>query len=320
MRLKIFLLISIFLSLPFWGIAQEPAEPADSESINSKETRLFDEFSSVGDCELSARVNNFFIEMGNNPGSKGFIIVYRGAESLPAYQTEKALESHIERINQQIDFLRLDKNRIEIVDGGFRKNSSFWNEVWIVPEGGIIPRPSETVEKAKTPTDEAFKVDQGFLENSEALIKKDEEISDETEEITEEVPENSVETETPEIENSNELPQEVDEEYREETDPFYWFSDYFAEALNANQDGHGLVIFYTDEEEYDVAKSRQIVEAGLQNLADKAKADLSKVKIIFGGFRDENRVEYWIVPKGAKDPEPTPEQKAVKETENSSVN
>ena len=323
MYLKILLLMSLFLGLPLGIIAQEQTEPADLESIKSKETRLFDEFSKVGECELGARIQNLLVELGNNSGSKGYIIVYRGAESVPAAQTEKIFELQAKRINQQIDFLKLDKSRIDIVDGGFRKNNGVWNEVWIVPEGGNIPRPSETVEKAKTPTDKAFKADEGYLENTDAFIKKPEDLYEESESTDEEVPEmtdENTETETSEIENSVEQTQEVNDEFLEETPPFWWFSDYFAESLKENKDAQGLIIFYTDAEEYDVVKSRQIIEEGLQNLAEKSKVNLSNVKIIFGGYRNENKVEYWIVPKGAKEPQATPEQKVVKETENSSLN
>ncbi len=318
MSIKILLLISLFLGLPLGIIAQEQTEPADLESIKSKETRLFDEFSKTGECELGARIQNLFIELGNNSGSRGYIIVYRGAEDLPSAQTEKVFESQTKRINQQIDFLMLDKSRIEIIDGGFRKNSSIWNEVFIVPEGGVIPQPTETVEKSKTPTNIAFKVDEGFLENSDALIKTPEELYEESETTDEEVPEMTVENtepETSEIENSNEQTQEVDEEFLEETPPFWWFSDYFAESLKENKEAQGVIIFYTDAEEYDVVKTRQIVEEGLQNVAEKSKVNLSSVKIIYGGYRKEDKVEYWIVPKGAKEPQPTPEQKVVKETE-----
>jgi hypothetical protein len=318
MRLKILLFISLFLVLPFWIIAQEQTEPADLESVQSKETRLFDEFSKTGECELGSRINNFFIELGNNSGARVYIIVYRGAEALPSAQTEKVFESQTKRINQQVDFLQLDKGRIQIIDGGFRKNSSIWNEVWIVPEGGIIPKPSETVEKLKTPTDKSFKVDEGYLENSDALIKKPEEIYEETESINEEVPEmtdESTELETSEVGNTAEQSQEVEEEFLEETPPFWWFSDYFAESLKENKEVQGVIIFYTDVEEYDIVKSRQIIEDGLLNLATKSKVDLSNVRIIFGGYRKENKVEYWIVPKGAKEPQPTPEEKKLEKTE-----
>jgi len=322
MSLKILLLISLFLGLPFGIIAQEQTEPADLESVKSKETRLFDEFSKTGECELGARIQNLFIELGNNSGSRGYIIFYRGAEDLPSAQTEKVFESQTKRINLQIDFLRLDKNRIEIVDGGFRKNNSIWNEVWIVPGGGIIPRPGETVEKPKTPTGKTFKTDEGYLENYDALIKTPEEIYEESNTTDEEVSEmtdENTEPETSEIENSDEQTQEVDEEILDEIPPFYWFSDYFAESLKENKDAQGVIIFYTDAEEYDIVKSRQIIEDGLQNLAEKSKVNLNNVKIIYGGYRKENKVEYWIVPKGAKEPQPKKKKKVIKETENNSV-
>lgn len=314
MLLAMFLILILSVAV----FAQEQAENTESEKI--AQTQLFDEFPPVGECELGARIQYLFMKLGETSNSKGFIIVYRGADALPSRQTQSALERWIKAIKFRIMIMKLDSSRVEIVDGGFRKTSSIWNEIFIVPEGGLIPVPTDTVEKSKTPTDKAFKVDEGYLENSEALIKKPEQILEESETMDEEVSEMTVENTEPEtskIENSDEQSQEVDEEFSEENAPFWWFSDYFAESLKENKEAQGVIIFYTDLEEYDIAKSRQIIEEGLQNSADKSKANLSNVKIIFGGYRKEDRVEYWLVPKGAKEPQPMPEQKVKTEEINS---
>lgn len=315
MRLQIILAVALFSVLTFAAVAQETTENTEDESKKISETRLFDEFPPVGECELGARVQNLFIELGQNPGAIGYIIVYRGSESLPAAQTEARLNSQIRFLKTRTMFLKLDSSRVEIVDGGFLKKNSLWHEVWIVPEGGVVPQPTNTVEKPILSKEKAFKVDEGYLENSDALIKKPEEFNEEVEQLSEDPAETTEETiETTEIENQVQQTVDAEDEFSEENDPFYWISDYFAEALKANLDARGVVIFYTDEEEYDIAKTRQIIEEGLRNLADKSKVGLENVDIKFGGYRSENKVEYWIVPKGAKEPHSTPEQKVSEET------
>ncbi|HQU86930.1 MAG TPA: hypothetical protein PKY59_27600, partial [Pyrinomonadaceae bacterium] len=47
-----------------------------NETDLSEKTKKVDEFGKASSCDLSARVDNFFIEINNNPNSKGYIIVY----------------------------------------------------------------------------------------------------------------------------------------------------------------------------------------------------------------------------------------------------
>ena len=321
MRFQIILTAILFLSLAFGGYAQELSETADAESHKNAATRLLDEFGVFGDCELSARVHGLFMTLAETAGSKGYIIIYRGADALPAKQRRSAYDRQVRRIYLQTAFLKLDPSRLVMIDGGFRPASSVWHEVWVVPENGTIPQPTGTVEKSKIPAGQAFKVDEGSLDNFAALLKQEPEVSGEPEQPDEETAETPEETlESAEIENLPEqVPERVSEMDQAEEDefaPYYWVSTEFAESLREQRDARGLVIFYADAAEYDIDASRRILEAGLQNLAEKSKVDLSAVKIIFGGYRDETGVEYWIVPPGAAEPRPTPARKIVEEVEN----
>src|SRR6187431_2980488 len=127
MRLRIFLAAMLFFSFSFTVFAQEQTENAETEANKVKTIRLFDVFPPLGECELGARIQNLFIELAENPNSKGYIIVYRGSESLPVSRSEAALESQIKWITKQMMFLKLDSSRVEMVDGGFRKTDSIWN-------------------------------------------------------------------------------------------------------------------------------------------------------------------------------------------------
>ena len=102
MRLRSIFAALLILSFAFAAAsAQENYEP---ERKPPAETRLFDEFGPIGGCDLGARIQNVFVELGQNPGTRGFVIVYRGADALPAGQTEKLAQRQIKRIQNEIKF------------------------------------------------------------------------------------------------------------------------------------------------------------------------------------------------------------------------
>ena len=309
MRLLITALLLLILSLTAFG--QEESE--NPEPAKLAETVKIDEFGRVGDCELGARIDTLFIALGDRPDSTAYIIVYRGAEALPSEQTESYSQRQLSLFRNHISFRKYEANRVVLIDGGFRQGDSVWREFWLVPEGGIIPEPTGTVEKPKMPTDKAFKVDERYLEISDAAIQKEEEIYEDSEQMTDEISETTEETVEAE---TSETVTPVEEEVLEEYPEYDSMSDFFAETLKQNPKAGGMVIFYFDEEEFDVAKSRQIVEEGLRRLSEKSEINLSKVKIIFGGYRNEQKIEFWIVPKGAKEPSATPEQRPLPEEKN----
>ena len=57
-----------------------------------------------------------------------------------------------------IRFRSFDPNRVEIIEGGFRNEQA--TELWLVPIGAEMPKPSETVAKPKLPKNETFLYDQ----------------------------------------------------------------------------------------------------------------------------------------------------------------
>lgn len=319
MRLQIVLAALILFTFSIFAPAQqESVANLQTEQNNYPETRLFDEFGPTSHCDLGARIQNVYVEISQNPGTRAYIIVYRGADSLPAQQTEAAAERQINRIKQQIEFMNLNAELLELVDGGFRKNNTILNEVWIVPKGGAIPKPSATVEKSKLPVDKAYKVDESGFYVSEAQIVQPETVADEeTVSSSEENPATMEEVteENAPIENSENPAEETSEmsEYSEEYDPYDWISDYFAEQFRGDKKLRGVVIFYTDETEYDFAKLRTNIDEGLRKSAEKSRVDLSGVKVIYGGYRKHSKIEFWIVPPGAKEPQPTPEEKIASE-------
>lgn len=265
------------------------------------------------ECDISARIDYAFIELNNLPTElRGqiYVIVYRGSEDFPAHRTNGYLQRQISRLKHPILFRKYDASKIVFVDGGFRKKSRLSVDFWLVPLGGIIPQPTETVEKPESAKNKAYLADGTYNSviqsalfaslEAEKLAEEYEE-TEETEEIAqvEETESEDVETEEPKIDELSEL---------------YWgFSNYFGDALESDQNLRGTVIYYADGEEYDLKKSHELMKEFLENYKKRNNIDLERIRLIYGGYRNKPEIEYWIVPKGAKQPQPKPEVKKIEE-------
>lgn len=309
----LFLLIFLFLFQTAAVVAQEQIENPESPEIT--QTTKFDDFGPVGDCDLGARLDNFLIALRNYPAAKGYIIFYRGADELPAQQTDEFAGRVLSMYSNHLRFRRFPPERVTTIDGGFR--SERVTELWLVPPGGEIPQPSDTVEKPEQPKNKALLIERNYLELAGAEIPEPEESVEETE--TEVVWDGTVEPVAPfkssetNTEKENQTGAEIEEETAPEEEFFEWTSGYFANILKEDKSARGRVIFYADETVYDLTKARAIVEKGMQNLAKETELDLRRVKIIFGGYREAPEVEFWIVPRGAKKPKPEPQERKIKE-------
>jgi hypothetical protein len=91
--------------------------------------------------ELAPRVDNFMINLRNQPTVRGQIVTYSGRSS-EKWATNAAMTS----VQKIFAFLRLDKSRVTIVDGGVREYNTV--EMWIVPPGAEPPIPTPTVDSA----------------------------------------------------------------------------------------------------------------------------------------------------------------------------
>ncbi len=118
--------------------------PPDAENPEWDSTaRKFDEFGRIPSGELKARVDNFFVEMGNNPDLKGYILNFGSAQTIA--REEK-------RIRDYIRFRNSDPARITFKNGGSNKigKTEFWlvktkpkteikTKIYIVPPGAKPP-------------------------------------------------------------------------------------------------------------------------------------------------------------------------------------
>jgi hypothetical protein len=91
--------------------------------------RKFDEYGDIRFNDEKARLDNFAIQLQNEPGSQGYIVVY-AARTGPAGQAQA-------RADRAKDYLvntrGIDAARITTIDGGCREDLTV--ELWIAPQG-----------------------------------------------------------------------------------------------------------------------------------------------------------------------------------------
>jgi hypothetical protein len=104
----------------------------------SQGARKFDEFGDILLTNIKARLDNFTIQLQQEPDTRGFIIIYRTRHDLPGLNSRLA-----HRMKSYLVNLRgMSAERIVTVDGGIA--SSLVQELWIVPIGAT-PKPRDDV-------------------------------------------------------------------------------------------------------------------------------------------------------------------------------
>ena len=98
-------------------------------------SRRFDEFPDISRNDEKARLDNFGIELQNDPTATGYVIVYPGRAS-----KRSEVQDHFARV---VDYLvnsrQMDKNRIVTLEGPKRDQLAV--ELWVTPQGATPPNP-----------------------------------------------------------------------------------------------------------------------------------------------------------------------------------
>ncbi len=88
------------------------------------------EFGKVTNGYIKMILDNFYVELNNNPSATGYIINFGSAREI----------ARVERlIRNQIKFRRFDGERLVIVNGG--KAEKLQTQFWLVPAGAEPPIP-----------------------------------------------------------------------------------------------------------------------------------------------------------------------------------
>jgi len=307
--------------------------PQDNESVERladrqgpKNSTKIDEFGPQGECAFSARVDNFFIQLHNNPEATGYVITYNGTDFLPSDYKASPMA---DRIHKAIAFRKYDDSHVVFINGGFRESGM--TEFYLVPVGGLVPEPSKTVPEPERPKgtfmwsrsylggDDDQEIAEFILPEVKAKIAEERRLS----EIQYAV-DAGADADPADLVNQEEQPAEPNDEELspEETQDakFDWVKESFGPEVAKLKNGHGVMIVYFDDQHYDPSKLQRFVEEGRNRLAASAKIGSDRIQVLYGGYRGEPTVEYYLVPKGGKPPEAKPEERKLETTEDQSDN
>lgn len=292
--------------------------------------RKIHEFGRTGECELGAILDNFYMELSNDPMATGYIIIYQGENVLPAEYDSNTNER---RIRMYMSQRRFDESRVVFVNGGFREESA--NELWIAPAGADAPQPTDTIPKPTLPQGKTYLYDSNSVsfsyDGAESILadfilpsviaEMDEQNRLAEEEWKRENPDTA---ETDVQENTEELVEEeipieqpIEQPTQEEIDEinFSWANINFGEVIKKQKGASGVIIFYADDAYYDTNKLQTFVDQGRNKIAGESEISPDKIQVIFGGFRNSVEAEFWVVPKKGEFPTPTPEQREIEKSE-----
>ncbi len=290
---------------------------------NTKAAIKIEEFGREGDCQVSSRLDNFFVKLQENPAATGFVITYQGKNALPA---DYEVSGYERIIRNQIAFRNQDASRFTFLRGGFREELS--TELWLVPNGADEPKPTDTVSAPVMPKDKTFLYGKSYLGSDEYYNFLDQFILPSVKAQMEEenrLAEEQIKAEKSSLEESNETKIEAVEETSEIESPtpeeierakFSWVNEEFGKVIQNRKDSRGVIIFYADDMYYDVGKFQNLFEEGSQKIAESNKIPTDRIQVIYGGYRGMIETEFWLVPKNGENPLPTAEERPIEEIEN----
>lgn len=115
-----------------------------TDVMKKAEARKLDEYGKLMPKDEEARLDNFMIELMSDPTAQAHIISYNASTSRPA-DAQKAADRAKDYLIRKRG---LDPSRLVTVTGGSREKPTV--ELWIVPAGAALPKPTPTVKPAES--------------------------------------------------------------------------------------------------------------------------------------------------------------------------
>ena len=127
---KVAAILGVFLVLVSVVPAQEHDAPGPFK---------FDQFGQVGHCDVTARLDNFAIQLQHQPTARGAIISY--APEGDGYGTGKRV---LAMLTDYLVNRGVTEDRIKTIYGGRNSDKHHSEtELWIVPQGAPLPKPEK---------------------------------------------------------------------------------------------------------------------------------------------------------------------------------
>ncbi|MGH9903344.1 MAG: hypothetical protein ACRD68_16175 [Pyrinomonadaceae bacterium] len=98
--------------------------------------RRFDEYGNIRLNDEKARLDNFAVQLQNEPGARGYIIAYDGRRGRVGDAARRATRAQDYLVNER----GISADRVVTLQGGPRDQLTV--ELWIVPTGAPAPRPT----------------------------------------------------------------------------------------------------------------------------------------------------------------------------------
>ncbi len=107
------------------------------------QARKVDEYGNIKFNDEKARLDNYAIELQNDPTAQGYLVCYGGRTG----RTGEAQRRCDRAKNYLVSTRGIDASRVVTVDGGFREELTV--ELWVVPSGATPPAASPTVDPSE---------------------------------------------------------------------------------------------------------------------------------------------------------------------------
>jgi hypothetical protein len=104
-----------------FSVATPPTQP---------ECRKFDEYSDLKFNDEKARLDNFAIQLQQEPGSQGYYVIFGSCDGEADQRSARA-------VDYLVNVRGIDRGRITVVNGGCRETLTV--ELWICPTGAAAP-------------------------------------------------------------------------------------------------------------------------------------------------------------------------------------
>ena len=254
---------------------------AQETRTSNRDARKFDEFGDIQYSDLIARLDNFAVQLQQEPDTRGFVIAYRTRRDLPGLSSRYAMRMK----NYLVSPRGIPSERVATVDGGVA--ACLTQELWIVPIGAIPQTRRDAYSNSFFDPDSPRKFDEHYFSPEES---------------------------TSEVGSFHDL-----ESMASHLDAFgialqkepraraylIGYAQYYVERGSIEYVGKGSKNYRRVHMD-PASQPMKILKQERDYLVKTYGIAPSRIKLVNGGYRSFRAVELWIVPRGVDAPVATP--------------